>query len=90
MDRSKIQGALPDVEFASSADEAEGADAIVVDLATHGDLITDLRAKAPNARIVGYGSHVDGATLQRATEDGADEALPRSRFFKDPRAAVAD
>lgn len=90
MDRSKIEGAFDDVEFASSADDAEGADAIVVDLATHADLVAELRAKAPNARIVGYGSHVDVATLQRAVEDGADEALPRSRFFRNPRAAVAD
>lgn len=88
MDRSKIQGVLPDMEFTSSVDDAEGADAIVVDLAIYGDLITELRAKTPNARIVGYGAHVDVETLQRAVDDGADEALPRSRFFKDPGAAV--
>lgn len=89
MDRSKIEGAFDDVQFASSVDDAEGAEVIVVDLATHADAIADLREKAPNARIVGYGAHVDVTTLQQAVEDGADEALPRSRFFRDPGAAVA-
>lgn len=88
MDRSRIQGVLAEVEFASSVDDVGGADAIVVDLAIHGDLVAELRAKAPNARIVGYGAHVDVETLQRAVDDGADQALPRSRFFKDPGAAI--
>ncbi len=90
MDRSKIQGTLPDVLFASAVDDAEDADAIVVDLATHADLVAELRAKAPHARIVGYGAHVDVAALQRAVDDGADRALPRSQFFRDPAGAVAD
>lgn len=90
MDRSKIAHAFDDVLFASAVGDAENADAIVVDLATHAGLVAELRAKAPNALIVGYGAHVDVETLQRAVDDGADRAVPRSQFFRDPAGAVGD
>jgi hypothetical protein len=39
--------------------------------------------------VVAFGPHVDTELLDRATADGADVVLPRSRFFQDPAAAVA-
>jgi CheY-like chemotaxis protein len=33
--------------------------------------------------IVGYGSHVDAATLKRAREAGCDVVLPRSKFVEE-------
>jgi hypothetical protein len=79
MDRSKISSAIEGVQFSLSAD----ADVVIVDLSRGVD-ITDVRAQSPNARIVGYGPHVENLAAS-----GADEVLPRSKFFTDPRAAVA-
>ena len=48
------------------------------------------RKLAPDARIVAYGRHDDPAALETARGEGADAALPRSRFFRDPAAAIAE
>jgi hypothetical protein len=48
-----------------------------------------VRAAAPDARIVAFGPHVDTELLTRATRDGADAVLPRSKFFLDPAGALA-
>jgi hypothetical protein len=48
-----------------------------------------VRVVAPDARIVAFGPHVDDAGAEAATAAGADAVLPRSRFFRDPAAAVA-
>ena len=45
--------------------------------------VEKIRAAAPPARVVAYGSHVDTATLARARELGASEVLARSQFVKD-------
>jgi hypothetical protein len=37
---------------------------------------------------VAYGRHDNPEALEAARADGADAALPRSRFFQDPAAAV--
>ena len=37
-------------------------------------------------RVIAYGPHVDDTAMVRAQSLGAAEALPRSRFFKDPTA----
>jgi DNA-binding NarL/FixJ family response regulator len=89
MDRSRISGAVGDVEFARDAVACAGADVVVVDLARHAGDVAAVRAAAPTARIVAFGPHVDEALLVQATRDGADVVLPRSRFFQDPAAAVA-
>ncbi len=65
------------------------ADVVIVDLARNADHVAAVRAAAPAARIVAFGSHVDTEVLEQATRDGADVVLPRSRFFQDPGAAVA-
>ena len=62
---------------------------MIVDLARFGSEVAALRAAAPAARLVGFGPHVDDATAAAATEAGADVVLPRSRFFRDPGAAIS-
>jgi DNA-binding NarL/FixJ family response regulator len=88
IDRSRISAALGDVEFTIDPARAEGADVVVVDLARHAAAVSAVRAAAPAARIVAFGPHVDTEGFERATRDGADAVLPRSRFFPDPAAAL--
>jgi len=89
MDRSRISGAVSDVEFARDPAACAGADVVVVDLARNAAAVSEVRAAAPGARIVAFGPHVDTAVLDQASADGADVVLPRSRFFQDPAAALA-
>ncbi len=86
MDRSRLSAALPDVHFSLDPDAA--ADVVIVDLTRGIEQVTSIRASHPNARIVCYGPHVDDASLDAARAAGADVVLPRSRFFRDPAAAV--
>jgi hypothetical protein len=44
------------------------------------DLVPALRAKAPTARLYGFGSHVDVETLKVARAAGLDRVMPRSQF----------
>jgi len=89
MDRSKLSNAVPEVEFATDLAAAVGADCIVVDLGRHGRDIAEIRRLAPSARLIAFGAHVDDAALVAAREEGADVVLPRSRFFRDPAAAIS-
>jgi DNA-binding NarL/FixJ family response regulator len=88
LDRSKIAAALPDTQFASAAGDCAGADVIVIDVKVHADAVGEARKLAPDARVVAYGRHDDPAALEDARANGADAALPRSRFFRDPTAAI--
>jgi hypothetical protein len=88
MDRSKVQSAIEGVVFARDPATAVGADVVVVDLARFADAVAELRSRAPGARIVAFGPHVDDALLAGAREDGADVVMARSQFFRDPGAAV--
>jgi DNA-binding NarL/FixJ family response regulator len=88
MDRSRISAALPGVTFTGDPVSCVGADVVVIDLARHGSAVAAVRAAAPGAHIVVFGSHVDEDGLARAAADGADAVLPRSRFFRDPAAAT--
>jgi CheY-like chemotaxis protein len=58
---------------------------LLVDLHNPGLSISDLmqRLPAPRPFVVGYGSHVDTATLKAAREAGCDLVLPRSKFVED-------
>jgi DNA-binding NarL/FixJ family response regulator len=84
MDRSKLSAALPGVAFALAPD----ADVVIVDLARGVEQVAKVRADAPGARIVCFGPHVDDASMDAARAAGADVVLPRSRFFRDPAAAI--
>jgi CheY-like chemotaxis protein len=46
-------------------------------------VVSLLKAQSPPPRIVGYGSHVEAATLRRAREAGCDRVLPRSQFVEE-------
>lgn len=84
MDRSRIAGALAGVTFAPDPSRCAGADAVIVDLGGHAGAVAGARRAAPEARIVAFGRHDDPEALARARRDGADLAVPRSRFFRDP------
>ena len=88
MDRSKLTAAIPDLTFAAGPDGCAGADVVIVDLSRHAARIEELRHLLPAARIVGFGPHVDDEQLEAARAAGADVVLPRSRFFRDPLAAI--
>jgi hypothetical protein len=90
MDRSRISASLPDVEFVRAAIACAGADVVIVDLARSGQHVRAVREAAPSARIVGFGPHVDDEGANAARAAGADAVFPRSRFFRDPRAALLD
>jgi hypothetical protein len=47
-----------------------------------------VRKAAPDARVVGFGPHVDEAAAEAALNAGADEVMARSRFFRDPSATI--
>jgi DNA-binding NarL/FixJ family response regulator len=89
LDRSKIAAAVPDANFAATTDDCAGADVVVIDVKAHPDAVTAARKLAPAARIVAYGRHDNPAALDAAQADGANAAMPRSRFFRDPAAAIA-
>ncbi len=85
MDRSKISAAIPDVSFVLDGN----ADVVVIDLAKGPQLVPEIRAEMPGVRIVCYGPHVDDEAADLARAAGADVVMPRSRFFRDPAAAIA-
>ncbi|HEY2787615.1 MAG TPA: hypothetical protein VGJ05_21845 [Fimbriiglobus sp.] len=41
------------------------------------------RSDGNGPRVVGFGSHVDAATLNAAKAAGCDDVMPRSRFVKE-------
>jgi CheY-like chemotaxis protein len=56
-----------------------------------GALIRRLREACPRPPfVVGYGSHVDTATLRAAREAGCDLVLPRSKFVEELPKALPD
>ena len=88
MDRSKIAAAVPDAGFVARPDECAGADTVIVDVKAHPGAVAAARRITPGARIVAYGRHDDPEALAAALAEGADEAMPRSRFFRDPAAVI--
>ena len=85
MDRSRISAAIPDVVFMLDGT----ADVVIVDLARGPQVVAEIRAETPAVRIVCYGPHVDEDSATAAAALGADVVMPRSRFFRDPAAAIA-
>ena len=87
MDRSRVSAAVADVTFVATpvalAEEAAGADVVVVDLGRPGAVDALPAVVATGTRVVAFGSHVDRATLDAARAAGCTEVLPRSAFFRD-------
>lgn len=88
MDRSRVSAAIPGVRFVAGPADCAGAAVVILDLARFGTHVADVRRAAPAAHLVAFGPHVDEAAFRAAREAGADRVLPRSRFFRDPAAAV--
>ncbi len=84
MDRSRIGSSIPDVRFALDTT----ADVVIVDLGRGAPQVAEIRATMPTARIICYGPHVDDDAAAAARAAGADVVMPRSRFFRDPAAAI--
>jgi len=65
---------------------------VLVDLANPGLVIVGLMKSlahlAPRPVVVGYGSHVDTATLQAARDAGCDVVWPRSKFVAELATAM--
>jgi DNA-binding NarL/FixJ family response regulator len=88
MDRSKIAAAVAGVTFVEDPATCADAEVVVVDLGRHAAAVAAVRRLRPDARIVAFGRHDDPAALEQARADGADIAVPRSRFFRDPGGVV--
>ena len=84
MDRSKISAAIPGVVFSLDAT----AEVVIVDISRSAQVVAEIRAETPHVRIVCFGPHVDDEAADAARAAGADIVLPRSRFFRDPEAAI--
>jgi hypothetical protein len=89
MDRSRLATTVSGIEFVTDVGSIGNADVVVVDLARYAADVRLVRESTPMARIVGFGPHVDDAAMARASSDGADLVIARSRFFRDPMAALA-
>jgi CheY-like chemotaxis protein len=81
----EIKSARSAAEVLAEA-QAKPTGCVLVDLQNPGldivALVQNLK-NAANTYIVGYGSHVDTATLKAAREAGCDLVLPRSKFVED-------
>lgn len=88
MDGSKVESAATArgfrlVTIRRPADLPERAVVVFVDL-EHPDADEAVRQASEQAgRVIAYGPHVDDIAMVRAQALGADEAMPRSRFFRD-------
>lgn len=73
---------------------AEPPRCVILDLQNPGlrieEVVASLKAQTPPPRVVGYGSHVDTATLKRARDAGCDAVWPRSKFVKELATALPD
>jgi DNA-binding NarL/FixJ family response regulator len=85
MDRSRISAAIPDAQFSLDGT----AEVVVVDIARDVQIVAEIRAEMPGVRIICFGPHVDNDSAAAALAAGANEVMPRSRFFRDPAAAIA-
>ena len=65
---------------------------VILDLQTPGldidTLLQEIVAHTPRPFVVGYGSHVDTATLKQAREAGCDIVWPRSKFVDELASAL--
>jgi len=77
MDRSKLVGVRFVRRPEDLVDAAEGL--LVVDLSRAG--VLEILPRLAGRRVVGFGSHVDRATLDAARAAGC-QALPRSQLFR--------
>ncbi|ADC70592.1 conserved hypothetical protein [Thioalkalivibrio sp. K90mix] len=64
----------------TSGDGAERPDLVVIDLAARDvDTVATWRERCPDAAILAFGPHVEGAMLKAARQAGADEVVVRGK-----------
>lgn len=67
---------------------------VILDLQTPGlsidEFARELFSLTPRPFVVGYGSHVDTATLKKARDAGCDVVWPRSKFVDELVTALPD
>jgi len=80
MDRSKISAALPGCVVARRVADLGHAPVVIVDLSRPGVVEAIGRLVGEGRRVIGFGSHVDRATMDAAAGAGA-EVMARSAFF---------
>ena len=82
MDRSKIMAVAPDAVVVARIDDVVAApgDIVIVDLSRPGVLDAVVALVGSGVRVVGFASHVDRDTLDRAHTAGC-EVFARSAFF---------
>ena len=79
----QVRTARSPVELFALATDASPS-CVIVDLNTPGLAIEALPARwTPRPFLIGYGSHVDAATLNRARDAGFDVVWPRSKFVEE-------
>lgn len=65
---------------------------VILDLNAPGlniaELAAEIAALTPRPKLIGYGSHVDTATLKAARDAGCDIVSPRSKFVEELAAAL--
>jgi DNA-binding NarL/FixJ family response regulator len=83
-----VKSAADLLEFARQAPPR----CVIIDLHTPGlaveEAVRELAALQPRPFLVGYGSHVDTATLKKAREAGCDIVWPRSKFVEELATAL--
>src|SRR5262245_53641163 len=94
---SRVTGTGRDLGFAIRAAKTAGAlltfaqqatpACVIVDLHNPGlkieELVAAMQTLSPPPTVIGYGSHVDTATLKAARAAGCDFVLPRSQFVEE-------
>jgi DNA-binding NarL/FixJ family response regulator len=87
----QVRGLRDGAELVRQAEVCQ-APCVILDLQHPGldiaEIVKSLKGVPSRPLIVGYGSHVDTATLRRAREAGCDLVLPRSKFAEDLAAAL--
>jgi len=86
MDRSRVSAAVRGVAFVGRPDQLAAAagveDIALVDLGRAGVLEALPALVASGVRVIAFGAHVDGDTLDAARAAGCEEVLARSVFFR--------
>ncbi len=91
MTRAGLRGGLAGTGAEILPGAAEGApDLIVVDLTARdaAGAVGRLRATHPEAPILAFGPHVDGAAFSAARAAGADEAVARGKALERIRSRI--
>ncbi len=94
---ARIRGAAPAAVTVQSLETllervGEGTRLILVDLQAREAVaaVKRVRERAPAARVVAFGPHVNEDALSAAELAGADRVMPRGAFVRELSALVAD